>query len=94
MGDEWLKDLEKFETNWNKPFLEDAPWLIIVFKKVHDLIDGEKRKNYYLEVLLGSGGQTIIDLLRKCHFGFSVVALELETLTSASHSPRLESMPC
>ena len=28
---EWLKDLEPFETNWSKPFLEIAPSLIIVF---------------------------------------------------------------
>ncbi len=31
-GDEWLKDLEVFETTPEKPFLETAPWLIIVFK--------------------------------------------------------------
>ena len=29
--DEWLKDLQPFETNWSKPFLEVAPYLIIVF---------------------------------------------------------------
>ena len=28
----WLKDLEKLGTNANKPFLEDAPWLIVVFR--------------------------------------------------------------
>ena len=33
-SDEWLKDLEPFETNWSKPFLEIAPSLIVVFKKV------------------------------------------------------------
>lgn len=31
-GDEWLKDLEVFETTPDKPFLETAPWLIVVFK--------------------------------------------------------------
>ncbi len=31
-GEEWLKDLEPFETNPEKPFLETAPWLIVVFK--------------------------------------------------------------
>ena len=31
--DEWLKDLEPFETNSSKPFLEIAPSLIVVFKK-------------------------------------------------------------
>jgi len=33
-GAEWLADLEPFETNPNKPFLETAPWLIVVFKLV------------------------------------------------------------
>ena len=32
-SEEWLKDLEPFGTNWQKPFLEDAPWLIVVFRK-------------------------------------------------------------
>lgn len=31
-GAEWLKDLEPFETTPDKPFLETAPWLIVVFK--------------------------------------------------------------
>ncbi len=31
-GETWLKDLEPFETNPDKPFLEVAPWLIVVFK--------------------------------------------------------------
>jgi nitroreductase len=29
---EWLRDLEPFGTNPDKPFLETAPWLIVVFK--------------------------------------------------------------
>ena len=33
MTEEWLEDLAPLGTNWEKPFLEDAPALIIVFKK-------------------------------------------------------------
>ncbi len=29
---EWLADLEPLGTDWHKPFLETAPWLIVVFK--------------------------------------------------------------
>jgi nitroreductase len=29
----WLKDLEELGTDANKPFLEDAPWLIVVFRR-------------------------------------------------------------
>jgi len=43
MSDTWLKDLEPFGTDANKPFLAIAPWLIIVFKKAYDIgPDGEK----------------------------------------------------
>ena len=34
MSDRWKKDLEPLGTNTNKPFLETAPWLIIVLKKL------------------------------------------------------------
>ncbi|MDA3860555.1 MAG: nitroreductase family protein, partial [Melioribacteraceae bacterium] len=31
--EDWLKDLEQFDTNENKPFLEIAPYLIVVFEE-------------------------------------------------------------
>ena len=33
MTDEWLRDLQPIGTDWQKPFLETAPYLIIVFKR-------------------------------------------------------------
>ena len=53
MSQEWLDDLEPLGTDWHKPFLEIAPWLIIVFKKAYDLVDGEKQKNYYVNESVG-----------------------------------------
>ena len=47
-SDEWLKDLEPFETNSSKPFLEIAPSLIVVFKKTYDVREKQKKKNYYV----------------------------------------------
>jgi nitroreductase len=45
MSDEWLKDLKPLQTNWEKPFLEKAPYLIIVFKKAYEMgHSGEKKK--------------------------------------------------
>ena len=35
--EEWLKDLNKFATDWRKPFLEKAPALIVVFRQSYDL---------------------------------------------------------
>ncbi|MFN7115402.1 MAG: nitroreductase family protein [Saprospiraceae bacterium] len=53
MGEEWLEDLIPFGTDWHKPFLEIAPYLIVVFKKSYDIINGEKRKCYYVQESVG-----------------------------------------
>jgi nitroreductase len=54
MSDEWLEDLKPFETNWKKPFLEEAPWLIAVFAVSYDLDwNGEKHNNYYVRESVG-----------------------------------------
>jgi nitroreductase len=53
MSAEWKKDLEKLNTNWEKPFLEKAPWLIVVFMQNYELVDGEKRLNYYVKESVG-----------------------------------------
>ena len=54
MSEEWLEDLKPFGTDWKKPFLEIAPWLIVVFYKSYDLGDhGEKLNNYYVKESVG-----------------------------------------
>ena len=40
MSEEWLDDLKPMGTNWEKPFLETAPYLIIVFKRPVGLAAG------------------------------------------------------
>ena len=44
--DYWLKDLNKFDTDWHKEFLEKAPCLIVIFKQIYELKDNIKYKNY------------------------------------------------
>ena len=54
MNAEWMEDLKLLQTDWQKPFLETAPFLIIVFKKAYDnLLDGTKRNNYYVNESVG-----------------------------------------
>jgi nitroreductase len=54
MSAEWLTDIRPLQTDWHKPFLEDAPYLIVVFKKAYDLLpDGTKRNNYYVAESVG-----------------------------------------
>ena len=51
--DYWLKDLNKFGTDWHKDFLEEAPFLIVVFKQIYDLKNNTKYKNYYVNESVG-----------------------------------------
>ncbi len=52
--EEWLKDLEQFDTNEEKPFLEIAPYLIVIFEEKYKINEsGEKRKNYYTKESVG-----------------------------------------
>lgn len=54
MSQEWLHDLEPFGTTWQKPFLEEAPWLVVVFKRVYEVeADGHKHPNYYVNESVG-----------------------------------------
>ncbi|MFT4736665.1 MAG: iodotyrosine deiodinase [Cyclobacteriaceae bacterium] len=53
MSDRWLDDLKQIGTDWQKPFLEEAPWLIIVMKKVYEMEEGEKKNNYYVNESVG-----------------------------------------
>jgi iodotyrosine deiodinase len=53
MADRWLKDLKPFGTDHIKPFLEIAPWIIVVMKRSYELVDGEKKNNYYVTESVG-----------------------------------------
>ncbi len=64
MSDHWKKDLEPMATNMNKPFLETAPWLIIVFKKIYDISEtGEKLNNYYVNESIGIASGMLISAI-------------------------------
>lgn len=54
MPEEWLEALAPLGTNWEKPFLETVPWLVIAFEELHGFNeDGTKRKNYYVRESAG-----------------------------------------
>ena len=54
MDEQWLRDLEKFGTDWKKPIIESAPYLIVIFKKLYDVSEtGEKLQNYYVNESVG-----------------------------------------
>ena len=75
MSDEWIEALRPLGTDWEKPFLEIAPYLIIVFKKAYDLIDGEKKNNYYVNESVGLAS------------GFLLTAIHNAGLVALTHTP-------
>ncbi len=51
---DWLDALAPFGTDWQKPFLESAPHLIVVFQIDYGLADdGSKIKHYYVQESVG-----------------------------------------
>lgn len=75
-GDEWLKALEPIGTNDQKPHLEDAPWLIVIFsQRWGQFDDGVRFKNYYVPESTGIAT------------GFLLAALHHAGLVSLTHTP-------
>lgn len=76
MPKEWREALEPLGTTWEKPFLETAPWLIVVFEERHGHnADGSIRKNYYVKESVGIA----------C--GFMIAAIHAAGLATLTHTP-------
>jgi nitroreductase len=75
-GDEWLKALEPIGTTAEKPHLEIAPWLIVVFaQRWGEFDDGHRFKNYYVPESVGIAT------------GFLLAALHNAGLVALTHTP-------
>jgi len=73
---EWLEALAPLGTDWRKPFLETAPWLIAVFVRPHGLAaDGHVVKHYYAVESVGIAT------------GFLIAALHHAGLVTLTHTP-------
>ncbi len=73
---EWLEDLNQFGTNWEKEFIDVAPYIIVVFKKKYDVSEaGEQRKNYYVNESVGIAS------------GLLLTALHNAGLATLTHTP-------
>jgi nitroreductase len=81
MSDEWLEALAPLGTDWRKPHLEDAPYLIVVFRQAYGLRSdsgpGEeiKVKHYYSEESVGIA------------VGMLLCSLHLTGLATLTHTP-------
>ena len=75
-SDEWLGALAHLGTDEHKPFLETAPWLIIVFGQRYGIDeDGERIKHYYTPESVGIA------------MGMLITAVHHAGLVSLTHTP-------
>ena len=75
-GAQWLEALAHLGTDWRKPFLETAPWLIAVFAQRHgEDAGGGRIKHYYVPESVGIA----------C--GFLIAALHRAGLATLTHTP-------
>lgn len=73
---DWLEALSPFGTDWNKPFLEKAPYLIAIFAQSYSIDEGEeKTKHYYVQESVGIAT------------GFLITALHYAGLATLTHTP-------
>lgn len=76
MSDEWLEALAPLGTDWHKPHLEAAPYLIVIFRQAYGLrADGTKFKHYYVDESVGIAT------------GFLIASLHLAGLATLTHTP-------
>ncbi len=77
MSQKWLEDLEPLGTDAIKPYIEEAPALIVVFKKVHepDKESGARHPNYYVSESCGIA------------VGLLLAALHEAGLATLTHTP-------
>ncbi len=73
---EWLEALEHLGTDEHKPFLEKAPWLVVIFAESYEVTpDGKRLKNYYVTESVGIAT------------GMLVTALHHAGLATLTHTP-------
>jgi len=74
--DDWLEALEPFGTDRHKPFLEKAPYLIVIFAQMHGIDDeGQAIKHYYVNESVGIAT------------GILITALHSAGLATLTHTP-------
>lgn len=73
---EWLEALTPFGTDEYKPYLEIAPYLIVIFAQSYGVLpDGRKVKNYYVTESVGIAT------------GMLITAIHRAGLVSLTHTP-------
>ena len=81
MSQEWLEALAPLGTDWQKPHIEEAPYIIVVFRQAYGLdFDADsgaetRSRHYYSEESVGIA------------VGFLLAALQISGLATLTHTP-------
>ncbi len=76
MPEGWQSDIARLGTGWRKPYLETAPWIVVLFEeRYRELGDGERGKNYYVKESVGIAA------------GMFITALHTMGLVTLTHTP-------
>ncbi len=76
MSESWLKDLEPLGTDWQKEFIDVAPWIVVVMKRAYEIDEeGNKKNNYYVAESVGLAS------------GFLLMAVHHAGLVALTHTP-------
>jgi hypothetical protein len=63
----WLEALAPLGTDWHKPFLESAPWLIAVFAQPFRILpDGTRSPTYYAIESVGIAAGILVTAVHSC----------------------------
>jgi iodotyrosine deiodinase len=62
----WREDLEPLGTDWQKPFLETVPWIVVVFEQRYGTrTDGSRQHHYYVKESVGIACGMFVDALHR-----------------------------
>lgn len=76
LGEEWLRALRRLGTDWRKPHITDAPYVVVVFEQAYSVgADGRRHKHYYVKESVGIA----------C--GLLIASLHLGGLATLTHTP-------
>lgn len=75
-NEQWLEDLKHLHTCEDKSFLEQVPYLIVIFHSHFEMVDGKKETHYYAKESAGIAT------------GFLISALHLSGLSTLTYTPK------
>jgi len=76
MPADWREEIARLGTSWQKPYLEEVPWIVVLFEQRYGTnSDGSRAKHYYVKESVGIAA------------GIFIAALHTMGLATLTHTP-------